>query len=78
MSITYLKNLMVATSCWFNALLAGWPDERFSSRAYRWHVNGKCSWPMYLIDAIFFFDPDHCKSSYEGELIGRFRHRDYR
>jgi hypothetical protein len=42
-----------------------------SSRAWRWELNGKRSWPRVLIDALFFFDPDHCRESFESERTGR-------
>lgn len=43
------------------------PDETFSSMCWRWELDGKRSWPRKLVDRIFFFDPDHCRTSYEAE-----------
>lgn len=65
------KRILIALDQLVNALCNGWPDETLSSRAWRWDVNGKRSWPRKAIDHLFFFDPDHCKESYESERLGR-------
>ena len=54
-----------------NAACNGFPDETISSRAWRWEKNGKRAWPRVVIDAVFFWDADHCKESYESERYGR-------
>lgn len=46
------------------------PDETISSRCWRWQVEGKLSWPRRLVDALFWWDKDHCRTSYESELAG--------
>ncbi|WP_027188071.1 hypothetical protein [Desulfovibrio cuneatus] len=66
-----LKALLIAIDQLFNTLLGGWPDETLSSRAWRWEKNGKRSWPRRVIDSLFFFDPNHCKASFENERLGR-------
>lgn len=41
------------------------PDETMSSAAWRMEVDGKFFGFMRpLIDALFWFDPDHCLTSY--------------
>lgn len=50
-----------------NTVFGGWADESLSSRAHRLSEKGK-TWPKKLIDAIFFWQKDHCKESYESEL----------
>lgn len=65
------KRILIALDQLVNTLCNGWPDETISSRAWRWELKGKRSWPRKLIDALFFFDPDHCRESYESERIGR-------
>lgn len=47
-----------------NAAIGGSPDEKISSRAYR------CGWrrTVDFIDGLFFFDPDHCRSSHLNEM----------
>lgn len=64
------KRILIAVDQLFNAIFNGWPDETLSSRAWRWEKNGKRSWPRRLIDTLFFFDPDHCRESYESERQG--------
>lgn len=61
--IRWLKHSLIALDQLANAaLLFGYPDETISSRAYREE------WRIYpLIDALFFWDRDHCKSSLESE-----------
>ena len=66
-----LKHILIAIDQLFNTIFNGWPDETLSARAYRWEKNGKRSWPRKLIDALFFFDPDHWRESYESERLGQ-------
>ena len=42
-------------------------DETLSCRAVRWEKRGTRSWPRKLIDAIIFWEDDHCLSSYMSE-----------
>ena len=65
------KRILIALDQLVNAVFNGWPDETISSRAWRWERNGKRAWPRKLIDAVFFFDRDHCRESYESERLGR-------
>ena len=44
------------------------PDETISSAAWRWENRGHwMGWLRPVIDAIFFFDKDHCRRSWEAE-----------
>lgn len=76
-NISYGKVLFIAVDQLVNTLFLGWPDETISSRAWRWHQSGKRSWPMTLINAIFFWDKDkasgkrHCELAFESERAGR-------
>lgn len=67
----YGKHILIGFDQLMNALLGGWPDETLSSRAWRWEKNGVRTWPRRVIDAIFFFDHEHCRESYESERLGR-------
>ena len=42
------------------------PDETFSAGAYRTEMKGKLLGKFFrpIIDALFWFDPDHCLQSY--------------
>lgn len=69
--IRYLKNLLIALDQLVNALLGGWPDESVSSHCWRIEQEKGISWPRKLVDALLFFDKDHCQESYESELERR-------
>ena len=69
--MTYYKDVLIAVDQLVNALLAGWPDETMSSRAWRWEQDGVRAWPRRLIDRLFFWEPNHCRESYRSEREGR-------
>lgn len=60
--------IAVALDQLVNALFAGFADETLSSRAYRLSVERGCHWPKRIIDLIFFWQSEHCKTAYESEL----------
>ncbi len=66
--MTYLKKIGIAIDQLCNAILGGWPDNTLSSRAYLWHKERVRSWPRRLLNALFFWEADHCKASYASEL----------
>ena len=68
--MSYGKSVFIAIDQLINALLGGWPDETLSSRCWRWSLAG-CDWPRRIIDTLFWFDPNHCKESFESERLGR-------
>lgn len=76
-TMPYWKAVGIAWDQLINAHTGGWPDETISSRAWRWHKSGRRSWPMKLINSIFFLDRDkasgkrHCELSFESEREGR-------
>jgi hypothetical protein len=49
---------------------SGCPDETMSSAAWRLEQKEKIQGKIFrpLIDWLFWFDPDHCKTSYESEV----------
>lgn len=69
--MTYARAVLIAIDQLMNAVLAGWPDETLSSRAWRWEQDGTRSWPRKLIDALFFTEKEHCRQSYISEREGR-------
>lgn len=66
---SYLLNLLTALDQLANALLRGDPDETLSSRAHRMHMKGQpvWGWTARAIDMLFWFDKDHCRTSWERE-----------
>lgn len=66
---SYGECVLIAVDQLINALLGGWPDETVSSLSYRLDRDGVRHWPRKLIDGIFFWQKEHCKSSYEAEKL---------
>lgn len=64
MATAYFKQVAVAVDQLINALCFGFADETFSSRCHR--ENPRLA---KIIDTVLFFDPDHCKRSYESEKL---------
>ncbi|WP_278634304.1 hypothetical protein [Sutterella wadsworthensis] len=68
-----LKQLLISLDQLLNVFLSiftgnkAWADETLSARAWRHYEDGSRKWPKVLIDAILFFDPDHCYQSYLSE-----------
>ena len=65
----YLRNTLIALDQLVNVLLNGQPDETLSSRAWRTEAKAQpyWSWTRRAIDALFFFQPNHCEHSYNNE-----------
>ena len=66
------EQIPIAIDQLINTLFGGWADETISSRAHR--MQGKSrKWARLrkLIDAIFFWQKNHCESAYESELQRR-------
>lgn len=60
---TYLKRLLIAFSVLINVILGGRSNQTFSARNYDRKKRGL--WNIVpLIDAIFWFDPEHCLTSW--------------
>ena len=64
-----LKQVAIAVDQLANTLLGGQPDETLSARA--WRLRNKPYWKTFrkIIDFIFFWDPDHCYTSYVSEVL---------
>lgn len=64
-----MKQFFLAIDQLANTLLGGWADESLSSRAYRAHRDGtRWGWLRRVIDALFFWEADHCHQSYLSEF----------
>lgn len=65
-------NVLIALDQLFYVFITlgnGDPDETMSAAAYRLELEGKLGGKIFrpLIDKIFWFDPHHCRTSYEIE-----------
>jgi hypothetical protein len=67
-SMKYATQLLIAIDQLGNALLGGWADETISARAWRRSPHSK-RWACarWGIDALFFWQEDHCMKAYEHE-----------
>lgn len=54
------------------------PDETISSRCWRWEKDGVRSWPRKLVDALFFWDKNHCQASYRSEQLALQQPQEFR
>ena len=70
--------ILVAVDQLANTLLGGMADETLSARAWRHHLDGSRDWPWAIIDALFFWQTDHCRSAYESEVERRQLPPEYR
>ena len=72
-----LKQLAICLDQLANVLIGlvgnnmAWSDETLSARAHRLELERGRSWARKLIDALFWFDKNHCKESYESEVLKR-------
>ena len=76
-----MKQLLIAldqlanTVVWIKGDGFGYADETLSARAWRLrHQSG--AWRR--IDRLFFFDKDHCRTSYESEVRRKHLPAEYR
>ena len=60
--------VLVALDQLANTLFGGYADETLSSRAHRHRLDGSRTWPAGIIDHLFFWQTEHCRSAYESEL----------
>ena len=59
--------VLIAIDQLANTLIGGYADETISSYAYRKSLKGK-PWLARLIDALFFWQSNHCQQAFQSEL----------
>jgi hypothetical protein len=66
---SYLWHIFVALTQLLNTALGGWPDESTSSRLWRLDQQGGTHGHLArkVVDALFFWQSEHCRKSYESE-----------
>lgn len=75
----YLRHLLIAIDQLVNALLGGWADETLSARAYRQSTRKRhWYWIMRGINALFFWQNNHCRGSHAAEMERRWLPLPYR
>lgn len=71
------KQLFIAIDQTLNVLIfffskrGAYADETLSAHAFRLEMERGITWPRKLIDALLFFDKDHCQESYLSEIERR-------
>lgn len=65
----WVKQTLIAFDQFLNAFVCfGYADETMSSVAWRMEQEGRPFGVMRkVIDTLFFFDKDHCRTSFEAE-----------
>lgn len=66
-ALDQLVNVLIGLVCGYRS----WADETLSAKAYRLELERGRSWARKLIDALLWFDADHCRTSYESEIHKR-------
>lgn len=78
---TFLLNFLIAVDQVFNTLVYlssegfGLPDETLSARAWRLRDDSDA---YKVINALFFWQDNHCKAAYESELSRKHLPKEYR
>jgi len=77
--MAYLKQVGIAFDQLLNALFLGFADETLSARSYRMS-DERFRWylMMRFIDALFFWEEDHCYKSYTSEVERKHLPKEYR
>lgn len=64
----HLKQFLIALDQVLNTLAGGWADETLSARAYRCQpVSPSWRRARAAIDALFFWQTEHCRGAYFSE-----------
>ncbi|MEO7494728.1 MAG: hypothetical protein ABIT83_17580 [Massilia sp.] len=72
-----LREVALGVDQLLNAILGGYASETISSRAWRLRDRRPFRLLRPLIDGIFFWQPGHCKASYENQKARRNMPADY-
>lgn len=72
--MTYIRKVLLGLDQFVNTIFNGWPDETLSARVHRENRKGL----EKFINILFFFQPDHCRKAFEGELKREDLAREYR
>jgi len=64
----YFNRVLLSFSILINTLLGGETNQSFSARNWGWKRTGRPN-IVWLIDLLFFFEPNHCAESWIKWLI---------
>lgn len=74
---TYVMKVLIAVDQLANAVRGGHPDETLSAAAHRQHLDGRSGW-RNLINALFWWQGDHCLDAHASELQRKQLPKEYR
>jgi hypothetical protein len=63
------REVAVAVDQLMNAIFGGYSDETISARSWRLRECRPYCYLRPVIDKLFFWQPDHCRASYEAERL---------
>jgi len=73
-----IMQVLIAIDQLANTIFNGYADETLSSRAYRrQHKNKFWKYGRIFIDALFFWQKEHCYKAYLSELNRKHLPKDY-
>lgn len=72
-----LREVAVAIDQLANAILGGYSCETISARCWRLRNDEPYARLRIVIDGIFFWQPNHCRSSYDAQVARHNMPRDY-
>ena len=75
--MTYGMKVLIAVDQLANAVRGGHPDETLSAAAHRHHLEGRSGW-RNCINALFFWQDDHCREAHASELNRKQLPKEYR
>ena len=64
----YFLRVLIAIDQLVNTIFGGMPDETISAKLWRLKDRYPYKILRYIVDALFWFDKDHCRTSYESEI----------
>ena len=73
---TYVMKVLIAFDQLANAVRGGHPDETLSAAAHRLHVGGRSGW-RNLINALFWWQEDHCRDAHLNEMARKHLPKTY-
>lgn len=74
----YILRVLIAIDQLVNTLFGGLPDETISAKLWRKRESQPYKTLRIIVDGVFWFDPEHCKTSYESEIKRKYLPKDYR
>ena len=72
-----IHQIAIAVDQLANAILGGYADECMSARCWRLRDIKPYCYLQPVIDGLFFWQPDHCKGSFEAAFARAYSPKEY-